>query len=157
VRQGERVDIPFDDVSDWMIMMDTTTLGGFTVQFMRAQMDTAERAEHDQAWGRDFGDPAIVHLAYQADEHPEYLVEHPMCVNLAERYREEMGQHLAELEEPNEQGLTELLNQAMTGNGLFVKALVEAGANTAAQTPSGKTALDLARQMNWPHVIGHLA
>jgi uncharacterized protein YegJ (DUF2314 family) len=156
VRQGDRVTVPFGQVSDWLIMMQGHTLGGFTIQLMRRDMNPQERFEHDKAWGIDFGDPDQIQVVYEQAEHPENLVEHPMCVNTAKIYREQMVRQMTNLEETADDGLTELLCQALAGNLPYVQALVEAGANLAARSRSGKTALGLARQLHWPHVAAYL-
>jgi len=88
VEQGESVCVPVDDISDWMFLCNGIPYGGFTVQAVRIQMTPQERAEHDAAWGIDFGDPEEVLLVYEEKEHPENLDEHPMCRNCLDDFRQ---------------------------------------------------------------------
>jgi uncharacterized protein YegJ (DUF2314 family) len=54
--------VPFSHLEDWMMTVDGQAYGGFTVNLMRAGMNSQERKQHDEAWGLDFGDPAAVRV-----------------------------------------------------------------------------------------------
>ena len=42
--------------------MNGRVYGVWTVNLLRSEMDRKERAQHDQAWGLDFGDPVKVEV-----------------------------------------------------------------------------------------------
>lgn len=148
VEQGESVCVPVDDISDWMFLCNGIPYGGFTVQAVRIQMTPQERAEHDAAWGIDFGDPEEVLLVYEEKEHPENLDEHPMCRNCLDDFRQQLAQNPDYLREQDEDGYTPLHHEAIAGNAPLVKAMLELGADPAATTQEGLTALDFARLMD---------
>ncbi|MCL2467682.1 MAG: DUF2314 domain-containing protein [Micrococcales bacterium] len=156
VRQHDRVAVPLGQVSDWLIY-GHETIGGFTVQVMRSRMSRRERSEHDRAWGVDFGNPNEVNLVAGQKEHPEYLVEHPMCLNCRDGYVRDFLPLIQELGQRDEKGFTELHRQALAGNLAFVEALIAVGADPRVRTPAGKTPLDLARSIGWQHVADFLA
>ena len=58
VKVGDEVSVPVGGISDWMYVVSGEVYGGFTVNQIRSRMGAAERREHDEAWGLDFGDPA---------------------------------------------------------------------------------------------------
>ena len=153
VEQGESVCVPVDEISDWMFLCNGIPYGGFTVQAVRIQMTPQERAEHDAAWGIDFGDPEEVLLVYEEKEHPENLDEHPMARNCLDDFRQQLAQNPDYLREQDEDGYTPLHHEAIAGNALMVKAMLDLGANPAATTQEGLTALDVARRMDWQNII----
>jgi uncharacterized protein YegJ (DUF2314 family) len=153
VKSGDTVKIPLNRVSDWMFVNDGKTYGGFTVQLLRSQMTPEERAEHDQAWGLEFGDYDDILIAYQQKEHPENLEEHPMSRNLKEKLAEAIQENPALLTEQDEAGYTQLHYLAIGGHKTLVEVMLNAGAPTHLKTQSGKTALDFARQMQWESVV----
>src|SRR5687768_4780665 len=61
-QEGDQVEIPMQQLSDWMYVVSGEVCGGFTVDLMRSRMGKAERAQHDQAWGLDFGEVGIVNV-----------------------------------------------------------------------------------------------
>lgn len=87
VKNGDEVAVPLEQISDWMFAIEGKTYGGFSVQAMRKAMSQSERAEHDEAWGLNFGDPDVVLVAYEQQEHPQNLTEHPMSVNTKKKFR----------------------------------------------------------------------
>ena len=153
VEQGKSVCVPVDEISDWMFLCNGIPYGGFSVQAVRIQMTPQERAEHDAAWGIDFGDPEEVLLVYEEKEHPENLDEHPMARNCLDDFRQQLAQNPDYLREQDEDGYTPLHHEAIAGNALMVKAMLDLGANPAATTQEGLTALDFARLMDWQNVI----
>src|SRR4026207_2223660 len=60
VQENDSVQAPFSSLLDWMMTVDGRAYGGFTVNAMRTGMNSRERKKHDDAWGLDFGDPAVV-------------------------------------------------------------------------------------------------
>lgn len=54
-----------------------------------------------------------------------------------------LAEHGADLNAPNKQGATPLINAARSGSNPLVKALLELGANPDAKDSTGKTALDI--------------
>ena len=57
------------------------------------------------------------------------------------------------LREQDEDGYTPPHHEAIAGNAPLVKAMLELGADPAATTQEGLTALDFARLMDWQNVI----
>jgi uncharacterized protein YegJ (DUF2314 family) len=109
VREGDGVQVPFAQLADWMMVADGHAYGGFTVNQMRAQMNRAERQQHDAAWGLKFGDPADIRVEIdltgrsrggllsglfgrkrQAADSPDGFKDHPMCINMIESIREQL-------------------------------------------------------------------
>ncbi|MEZ0131787.1 YegJ family protein, partial [Flavobacterium sp. LBUM151] len=48
VQNGDEVEIPINQISDWLFASQGKTYGGFTIQAMRSEMSETERAEHDE-------------------------------------------------------------------------------------------------------------
>lgn len=71
VRQGASISMPFQSLSDWMMTSSGRAYGGFSVNLMRSRMNSRERAQHDEAWGLDFGDPADVLVEIQRNAKPK--------------------------------------------------------------------------------------
>ena len=92
-------------------------------------------------------------LVYEEKEHPENLDEHPMCRNCLDDFRQQLAQNPDYLREQDEDGYTPLHHEAIAGNAPLVKAMLELGADPAATTQEGLTALDFARLMDWQNVI----
>ena len=153
VENGDEVTIPLNQISDWLFATRGKTYGGFTIQAMRSDMSKGERAEHDEAWGLDFGDYNDILLVYEQKEHPENLVDHPMCKNMKEKLEEFMKQHPDELTATDELGYTMLHKETIAGNLTSVKVLLALGADKTSKTNKGKTALDFAKQLEWEHII----
>ncbi|ULJ63602.1 DUF2314 domain-containing protein [Wielerella bovis] len=154
VSAGERIEgLPVDAISDWMFLCQDVVYGGFTVQAARVQMDEAERAEHDEAWGLNFGEAGKTLLVYEQEAHPENVQEHPMCVNMVEKWREHLQQNADLPTESNERGYTLLHTEAIAGNAPLVALLLAHGADPKAQTDEGYTAADFARHLQWQNVL----
>lgn len=151
-KEGDLVEIPVTEISDWLFAINGKAYGGFTIQVMRGEMDKRERKEHDKAWGLDFGDPDYIQVAYEQDKNPENLVEHPMCKNVRESLMQFLSQHPGELSAKDESGYTMLHREAVAGNKACVEVLLEMGADRNARTNSGHTASDLAEIMQWEHL-----
>jgi uncharacterized protein YegJ (DUF2314 family) len=153
IENGDEVTIPLNQISDWLFATGGKTYGGFTIQAMRAEMNTTQRKEHDEAWGLDFGDYNDILVVYEQKEHPENLIDHPMSKNMKEKLAEFITQHPGELTSTDEQGYTILHKETIAGNITSVEVLLSLGANKTTRTNTGKTALDFARQLNWEHLI----
>lgn len=157
VSAGERIEgLPVGAISDWMFLCQDTVYGGFTVQAARVQMDEAELAEHDEAWGLPFGQAGKTLVVYEQEAHPENLVEHPMCLNTLEQWREHLAKNPDLPTGCNERGYTLLHTEAIAGNAALVELLLAHGADRRAQTDEGHTAADFARHLQWHNVLAAL-
>jgi len=153
IKNGDFVDIPLEEINDWLFATGRKAYGGFTIQVMRADMSEEDRKSHDEAWGLDFGDYNNVLLAYQQEEHPENLIEHPMCRNMKDSFVDFINQHPNELAYKDERGYTMLHREAIAGNKLIVEILLQMGAAADAKTADGFTAADFAKKLEWQHII----
>lgn len=153
IEEGDEVAVTLDQISDWLFLSQGRAYGGFTIQAMRSEMEEDELKGHDEAWGIDFGDPNTVVLAYEEEEHPENLVEHPMSKNMRESFIEFLDKNPDELDFVDDSGLSFLHREVLAGNLTIVEVLLEKGVDKNAKTPAGKTALDFAKQLNWKHLI----
>lgn len=147
--EGDRVEAPLGQVSDWLYTRDGRAYGGFTLHLIRDRMGPDERAAHDDAWGLDFGD--TVALAPSAPDD-----EHPMSENMGPVYRKQLSADGSPARFVDESGWTQLHYFALGGSLAVVDALLEAGADPRAATPAGHTARDLAQAMGWPRVVARI-
>ncbi|WP_298053712.1 DUF2314 domain-containing protein [uncultured Campylobacter sp.] len=157
VKNGEQVSVPLEQISDWMFAIEGKTYGGFSVQAMRKAMSQSERAEHDEAWGLNFGDPDVVLVAYEQQEHPQNLTEHPMSVNTKKNFEEFLRGYPDEITRTDDEGYTMLHYEAIAGNLTRLELLLAKGADKNAKNIHGKTALDYARALGWDHVAEALS
>ncbi len=157
VASGDEVAVPLEQISDWMFAVGGRAYGGFSVQAMRKAMSQDERAEHDEVWGLDFGDPDVVLLAYEQEKHPQNLIEHPMSVNMKEKLQKFLSQNPKEITQADDEGYTMLHREAIAGNRTAVEILLAKGADKNAKNIHGKTALDYARALGWDHVVQALS
>ncbi len=155
--EGDQVGVTIDQISDWMYITEGKSYGGFTVQALRSEMTDEERAEHDAAWGLDFGDFNDVTIVMGQEEHPENLVEHPMSKNMKENLEKFLSENPKEVSRLDEAGFTFLQKETIAGNLTSVEVLLALGADKDAKNNEGKTALDYAKEMNWEHIIPVLA
>ena len=153
IKQGDFVEIPLARIADWLFSKIGKVYGGFTIQVMRSEMDKKERKKHDKAWGLDFGEPNKILLAYEQDEHPENLTEHPMSVNMKEKFEEFLKQYSNEITLKDEFGYTLLHKETIAGNRTCVEVLLQMGSDVNAKTNTGYTALDFAKKLEWEHII----
>lgn len=153
VENGDEVEIPINQISDWLFASQGKTYGGFTIQAMRSEMSETERAEHDEAWGMDFGDYNDILVAFEQKEKPENLIEHPMSINMKESLLEFIKNNPNEVISKDDLGYTFLHRETIAGNSTSVEVLIESGADINAKTIHGKTPLDFAKQLNWQHLI----
>ena len=157
VKNGEQVAVPLEQISDWMFAIEGKTYGGFSVQAMRKAMSQSERAEHDEAWGLNFGDPDVVLVAYEQQEHPQNLTEHSMSVNTKKNFEEFLRGYPDEITRTDDEGYTMLHHEAIAGNLTRLELLLAKGADKNAKNIHGKTALDYARALGWDHVAEALS
>ncbi|MDJ1497954.1 DUF2314 domain-containing protein [Cytophagaceae bacterium DM2B3-1] len=153
VKNGDFIDVPLGQVSDWLFASNGKTYGGFTIQLMRSRMLPEELKEHDEAWGLDFGDYNDIEVVSGQKGHPENLVEHPMSVNMKDKLIDFLKQYPQEISHKDESGYTLLHRETVAGNRTSVEVLLQSGADVHTRTHSGKTALDFARQLEWEHLI----
>lgn len=177
VKEGDVVQAPFLELSDWLMAVDGKAYGAFTVNQMRAAMNGKERKEHDKAWGLDFGDPAAarVEISRKGDgkgglltgllggrpgraSQPEEFRDHPMCVNMLKKYDAQLqgDPSIAQDVLDDETGFTLLHAEALAGNMGMVKLAVAHGADVGKKTMSGRTASELARGIGWPEIADYL-
>lgn len=153
VNNGDEVQIPINQISDWLFAIGGKTYGAFTIQAMRSQMSDDEREDHDEAWGLDFGDFNDILVVNEQKEKPENLIEHPMSKNMKDSLIDFVKNNPEEVSAQDELGYTFLHREAVAGNLTSVEILLESGADKNVKTASGKTALDFAKQLNWEHLI----
>jgi uncharacterized protein YegJ (DUF2314 family) len=170
VANGDIVDIPFNQISDWLFAITEQkakgilsklfsaapkikTYGGFTIQAMRSEMTNQERKQHDSAWGLDFGDYNEVLIVNEQKGNPENLIEHPMSKNMREKLVEFLNENPNAIKNFDEKGYSLLHKEAIAGNLTSVKVLIEAGSDKNIKTNQGETALDFAKKLNWAHII----
>jgi ankyrin repeat protein len=153
VSNGDYVEIPINQISDWLFATQDKTYGGFTIQAMRSEMSEIERQEHDDAWGLDFGDYNDILVAYEQKEKPENLTEHPMSINMKESLANFIKENPNELNGKDEFGYTFLHREAIAGNSTIVKVLLDLGADKNAKTNANKTARDFAESLKWEHLL----
>lgn len=153
VNNGDEVQIPVNQISDWLFAIDGKTYGGYTIQAMRSEMSNDERKDHDEAWGLDFGDFNDILVVNEQKEKPENLIEHPMSKNMKQSLIDFVKNNPEEITAKDELGYTFLHRETIAGNLTSIEILLEAGADKNAKTISGKTTLDFAKQLNWEHLI----
>jgi len=175
VCKGDAVSVPAAHLTDWMFTSQGRAYGGFTVNLMRSQMGRGERAQHDQAWGLDFGDPTDIRVEMsqkpqpkagwlsrlmgkgaQASLPPEGFNDHPMCVNMLPKIQAQLQADPSAAKSMMGEGWSLLHHEALAGNLGVVKLLIEYGADPAARTPKGDTAADLARKTGWVEIADFL-
>lgn len=166
---GQSIQFPLNKISDWMYAIYGKVYGAYTVNVMRAQMPRGERSAHDNAWGLDFGDPQTVEIFYKDQpkkslfsffQKSEPLVsdaelmnqEHPMCINMAEGYGEQLQESREVLSQKDEHGNTMLHTDSLAGNALVVQLFLQHGADPTQANNFGQTPMDLAKIFKWANV-----
>jgi uncharacterized protein YegJ (DUF2314 family) len=168
VKAGDPARVPLAEISDWMYAIRGEVFGAYTVNLLRSRMGAAERRQHDEAWGLNFGDPTKIRLVPAAkkgggllkswlgkkQEDPQ---EHPMSEAMAPSLKEQLLKNPSMLTAKDAQGWTYLHQEALAGSAATVKILLEAGADRNAVTDHGMTPLQLAKSLGWDKVIALLA
>jgi uncharacterized protein YegJ (DUF2314 family) len=152
VTQGDPVPLDPEQLEDWMVAIDGKVYGAFTVHVLRARMSAEERAQHDEAWGLDFGDPATPRIVRGDD----LDAEHPMSDNMAPSLDEQLQKDRSLLTAPDEDGLTLLHHLALAGSEACVRVALAHGADRNVRSASNATPLDLAKLLGWPKVVALL-
>lgn len=179
-QEGDQVEIPMQQLSDWMYVVSGEVCGGFTVDLMRSRMGKAERAQHDQAWGLDFGEVGIVNVVP-----PEFLgagagkkkglfsslskskpvpqdyaalaaMEHPMSVNMRESLDKALTENPEFLTDPDDRGFTFLHQLALAGSYDGVDVCLQHGADPKQPATNGMTPYALAKSLGWTKVMARL-
>lgn len=153
VELGDVFEVNIDEICDWMFSINGKTYGGFSVQVIRSKMTEETRAKHDEAWGLDFDDPDDIAIVYEQKEHPENLIEHPMSIAMKDDVLAHVQQNPTEVTSKDGEGYTLLHRETIAGNKALVEILINAGAAIEAKTPTGKTAADYAKELNWEHIL----
>ena len=176
IKEGDQSQVPISGISDWMYAIGERVYGAYTVNLLRSQMGSSERAQHDAAWGLDFGDPNEIEVVPPEwlgkkpkasffkrlfggggnDEAPPMDIEtteHPMAVNMADSLREFLSRDPTNVHSTDDNGWTMLHQQALAGTAIGVSILLEHGADPNAVTNDGTTALHLARSLGWRQVV----
>ncbi len=146
--EGDSVEIPLKEISDWMYSSMGDPYGGHTVQVMRSRMKKAELKKHDEMWGLDFGEPGVVQI-----EDPE---DHPMSVNTVESFRESVRENPELIHDVDENGWTFLHSDSLAGNLPTIKVYLKAGADPLLKDVNGRTPITLARLLGWDRVVAEL-
>ncbi len=144
VSAGDTVVAPFARITDWMYVMRGEVYGGFTIDVVRSGMSDDARAQHDAAWGLNFG--AVGDVAYTPFEDDE--TEHPMSINMGSKFTDTIAAN-PEMMAQGDAGGTMLHDMALGGSETIVEALLAAGADPMAERTDGRTPADLAELIGW--------
>ncbi len=145
LRQGERVSLPLDQLSDWMLVRNGKAIGAFTVNAMRRRMTPRDRAAHDAAWGLEFGRPAMKPKL----EPFACMSEHPMAKNVVTMVERQLGAGEVKARHANALGWSLLHDYALAGATGIVRALLRHGADPLKKTAGGLRPSELADSLKW--------
>lgn len=161
VQAGDSASIPLGQISDWMYAIDGQVYGAFTVNLLRSRMSRKELADHDAAWGLEFGDPNKIRLVPQEKNwfpaKNAEAAEHPMSEAMGPSFQNQLAEDPSLAHSTDDRGWTFLHHQALAGSAATVGALLDAGADPSAVTGHGMTPLALARSLGWDKVVALLA
>lgn len=172
LNEGDRITQPANLLTDWMYTLEDRAYGGYSVNVIRAGLSPAERKDHDDAWGLDFGDPNDIVItpyvpkksggllskvfgksnAAPNDKNTQYP-EHPMSINMGEKIREALSSNPEAINAVDEAGWTLIQREALAGNLPPIHILLEFGADPTIKNANGHSAVDLAQMMGWEAVI----
>ncbi|NEO87189.1 MAG: DUF2314 domain-containing protein [Spirulina sp. SIO3F2] len=158
---GEAVAMHWGDMSDWMYAINGQVYGAYTVNVMRSQMTPSELAQHDAAWGLEFGDPTVIQVtsATQVRLQDNAVLddvaepEHPMSENMTEQIKQALAENPTMATTVDESGWSLLHREALAGNLTPVRILLQYGADPTAPNVKGESTIDLAQKMNWPRIV----
>jgi len=157
VQAGEIIEQPFETIVDWMFLTQDQVYGGFTIQEYRKQLNDSERKEYDASWGINFGDPNNILFVYDQEEHPENLIEHPMCEKMLDSFLNFIQTNPTVIHERDDRGNQLLHREALAGNFLIIQALLQYNLDKSALNNQSMTASDLAHKMGWENIAKLLA
>ncbi|ERQ00027.1 hypothetical protein Q674_02575 [Acinetobacter sp. COS3] len=157
VQAGEIIEQPFEAIVDWMFLTQDQVYGGFTIQEYRKQLNDSERKEYDASWGINFGDPNNILFVYDQEEHPENLIEHPMCEKMLDSFLNFIQTNPTVIHERDDRGNQLLHREAIAGNFLIIQALLQHNLDKSALNNQSMTASDLAHKMGWENIAKLLA
>ncbi len=154
VEEGDTVQVPRNEISDWMYAINGRVFGAFTVNLMRKGMPPEEMAQHDEAWGMQFGDPNQIELVpeWEPGTTPELEADHPMAINMKESLETYLSEDPSHVNQTDEEGWSLLHHQALAGSHCCVSALLRHGADVNATTKQGLSPLQLANSLGWKKV-----
>ncbi|MBX2865456.1 MAG: DUF2314 domain-containing protein [Leptolyngbyaceae cyanobacterium MAG.088] len=142
--QGDEVQIPIGNVSDWLCVLDGKVNGAHTIQVTRGRMAVAELQDYDQAWGQDFPPPDTVLIPEHNGEFED---------KIANLLSEQIAKNPAILTATYDGGQTLLHLEALHGREPSVKVLLEQGAIRTMRCDRGWTPLDYAQSLEWTNII----
>ena len=179
VHEGDPVSVPPKQVVDWLYSCMGEVCGGFTVQHMRTKMEKRELAQHDDAWGLEFGVPGCVKLVpsnflsgeaskkriklpdtesmfIQGDFKLIEQTEHPMSVNARSMIEESIKESPESLYSTDDDGLPLLHSLTIAGSFDGVDVCLQYGADPNETAPNGMTPIQLAKGLGWKKVLARL-
>lgn len=179
VHEGDHVKIRPTQVNDWMYSINDKVFGAYTVNLMRSRMGRKERADHDAAWGLDFGSPDDIRIVpsdyvnekakpggffsrLKKDSTPTPTVaevaakEHPMAINMKSSFEEFLKEDPTAITTTDDRGFTMLHQLALAGATGCVELLLKHGADPNGRAKNGLTPLQLAKSLGWKQTIAVL-
>lgn len=179
VHEGDSVKIRPTQVNDWMYSVNDRVFGGYTVNLMRSRMPKKERAQHDAAWGMDFGSPEEIHVVppeyvnekakpagffsrLKKDTSPPPTLaeiaekEHPMAINMKSSFEDFLKEDPTAITTTDDRGFTMLHQLALAGATGCVQILLSHGADRNLQAKNGMTPLQLAKSLGWKRTVAVL-
>lgn len=170
LQSGDNIEFDISRIVDWVYSVSGKAYGAFSVNVIRKSMSSGERKNHDKAWGLDFGDPddsRIFHYEVtrkklfsrklKSDRVELYDKDHPMCLNMLQKYEDQLKQSPDEILNYRDSAGNSLLHtEALSGNKAMVNLLLKYGAKKDEKNSNGKTPLDMAKIFNWEEIINLL-
>ncbi len=178
--EGDSVTIAGKQICDWMYVILGNVYGGFTVDVFRSRMGKAERKQHDQAWGFDFGDVGIVNLvppdhigeapakkkgllsrfggsqSTPQDYAAVAAAEHPMSVSMRESLEQTLTENPNFVHDVDDRGYNFLHQLSLAGSLDGVDVCLKHGADPKKAAPNGMTPFTLAKCLGWKRVMARL-
>ncbi|QDT65732.1 DUF2314 domain-containing protein [Calycomorphotria hydatis] len=143
VQEGDEVHIPVSRIRDWLCVLEDKVYGGYSIQVLRQQMSSEERASHDKAWGLNFPSPETVDLP----PHNEKFES-----GLAQMLADEVKKDSFDINAQHQEGRTLLHMEALFGRQIILDALLAYEADKTIKCDRGWTAADYARHVGWSKI-----